>query len=202
MSLANNNDSEKNNYSFIKREEILSNSKFKVFFDHLVSKDGCEVKDFIVVKPKISNSKNIVGICVLPLLNEKFYLMKGWRHQFNDYIFQAPTGFIEKNESSAQTALRELSEELSLTCKPDDLINLGTFLPDAGLIEGKVELFLAMNCIKEDKVSISEIGTGIALPLSNKEIFELIVTESNIGGSTIVAILRAFSYLKTLKHEF
>ena len=25
--------------------------------------------------------------------------MKGWRHQFNDFVYQAPTGFIEDNET-------------------------------------------------------------------------------------------------------
>ena len=183
-------------YKLVRRKKILSNSKFNVFFDHLITQEGITVEDFLIVKPKISDSDNIIGICTIPIFKNKFYLMRGWRHQFDDFLFQAPAGFIEKDESPSQTALRELGEETSLFCKSHDLISLGTYAPDAGLVEGKVALFLAMNCEKRNEFSINEVGTGNMVSFSEDELCELINSESNIGGSTIVTALRALNYLK------
>ena len=73
MSLKNNN---KNNniYKFIGRRKICSNTKFNVYFDHLIYNEKFEVKDFLTVKPKVIKDNKIVGICVLPMFNNKFCL--------------------------------------------------------------------------------------------------------------------------------
>ena len=63
-------------YKFVERNLAISNSKFNVFYDHLISQDGEEIDDFIIIKPKIKNSENIAGICVIPFFNNKFFLMK------------------------------------------------------------------------------------------------------------------------------
>jgi len=194
-----NNSEDNSKYDFVERRKLLSNSRFNVYFDHLITQDGNNIEDFLIVKPKIYNYEDVIGVCVIPLFEDKFCLMKGWRHQFNDYIFQAPAGFIEKDESPPISALRELSEEVSFQCNSNDLINLGTYVPDAGLIEGKVALFLAMNCKKKDEFSLNEIGTGNIISFSKQELHELINNESNIGGSTIVTALRALNFLNNEK---
>ena len=183
----------------MERNLAISNSKFNVFYDHLISQDGEEIDDFIIIKPKIKNSENIAGICVIPFFNKQFFLMKGWRHQFDDFIFQAPSGFVEDYETSSESAIRELFEETALVCKPQDMIQLGTFLPDAGLIEGYVSLFLAINCQISDNESINEIGTGKLFGFTINQLEKLINKESKIGGSTLVACFRALNYLKINK---
>lgn len=182
-------------YKFIKRKIICSNSKFDILFDHVISPDNQEIEDFLIVKPKIRSENNIIGICVLPMLDGHFYLMRGWRHQFKELIYQAPAGFIEKGESPFQSALRELREETSLICKPENLISLGSFIPDAGLIEGNVSLFLAKECIRSSLKVESEIGSSKIIKFSQKEIKDLIQKESNIGGSTLVVCMRSLIYL-------
>ena len=107
-------------YNFINRKKICSNSKFDVYFDHLITPNNLEVKDFLIVKPKVSKEDNLVGVCILPIFENKYCLMKGWRHQFNKVIYQAPAGFIEDVEDPKETALRELKEETSLVCSPND----------------------------------------------------------------------------------
>ncbi len=182
-------------YKFIKRKIICSNSKFDILFDHIISPENEEIEDFLIVKPKIRSKNNIIGICVLPMIDGNFYLMRGWRHQFKELIYQAPAGFIEKGESPFQSALRELQEETSLICKPENLISLGSFIPDAGLIEGNVSLFLAKECIRSSLKFQSEIGSSEIIKFSQKEIQYLIEKESNIGGSTIVVCMRSLIYL-------
>ena len=147
-------------YSHIGRKLICSNSLFDVHFDHVIQGDN-EVKDFLIIKPKKQLGKEkVVGICVMPMIDEKFALMEGWRHQFDKYIWQAPAGFVEENEEPYETAMRELEEETGLICNKSNLISLGKFIPDAGLVEGKVALYLAIDCIQTDLKIMNEVGMG------------------------------------------
>ena len=181
-------------YQHISRNLACSNSLFNIYFDHLTI---CEntVKDFLIVKPKVSiGLENIVGICVLPEVNLSFGLMSGWRHQFGTEIWQAPAGFVEAGEDPSKTALRELREETSLVCEPKNLISLGSFIPDAGLIEGKVGLFLAKDCKFISQEKTNEVGTGEVHYFNANQLMKLICNNSNLGGSTITASLRALQY--------
>lgn len=197
MNLKNNNH---NNdiYKLINRRKMCSNTKFNVYFDHLVSIKKFEVKDFLIVKPKIIKDNKIVGICVLPIYNNKFCLMQSWRHQLKEYVYQAPSGFVEENESPDETAIRELREETSLICNPTNLLTLGDFLPDAGLLEGSVTLFLALDCHRSNSKCDEEIGTGKINSYTKEEFKKLINCSRNIGGSTLVASYRALNKIEKL----
>ena len=185
-----------NKYKLIKRKLVISNKKFDVFFDHLITQVGEIVNDFIVIKPKKVDARKVAGICILPMYKNKFYLMKGWRHQFDDYIYQAPTGFIEDNETLIDSAKRELIEETSFICNSEKIIALGTFLPDAGLVEASVALFLALDCRKSPIKSSQEIGTGNLLGFKLNELKDLVNNEGKIGGSTLVTCFRAINYFQ------
>ena len=181
-------------YQHIARNLACSNSLFNVYFDHLTIFENT-VKDFLIVKPKVSiGLEHIVGICVLPEVNLSFGLMSGWRHQFGTAIWQAPSGFVESGEDPSKTALRELREETSLVCEPNNLISLGSFIPDAGLIEGRVALFLAKDCKFISQEKTNEFGTGEVQYFNANQLMNLICNNSNIGGSTITASLRALQF--------
>ena len=183
------------NYRHLSRKLASSNSLFNVYFDHLLLEEN-EVEDYLIVKPKVSiGSDHIVGVCVLPEVDLSFGLMKGWRHQFDTFIWQAPAGFVESGEEPAHTAIRELREETSLRCEPENLISLGSFIPDAGLIQGKVALYLAKGAKLIDDQKSNEVGTGNLYYFNREELMHLICNNSSIGGSTITTSLRALNYL-------
>ena len=186
---------EKNkSYLHLSRRLACSNSLFNVYFDHL-SDAKKDVEDYLIVRPKTSIGKDsIVGVCVLPEVNSRYCLMRGWRHQFDDLIWQAPAGFVDEGENPSEAAIRELREETSLICKPSNLISLGSFIPDAGLMQGRVALYLAKDSkLLSDEIS-HEIGTGKLYYFNSEKLMNLISNESNIGGSTIVTSLRAIKY--------
>jgi len=183
-------------YELIKRRNICSNSKFDIFFDHIITHDKEEIKDFLIVKPKVTIEEKIAGICVLPFFKGEFFLMHCWRHQFEEFIYQAPTGFVERNEKPFETAIRELREETSLICNPNNLISLGSFIPDAGLIEGRVALFLAKECEKSNSQAEKEIGSGQLTSFTKNDLKILLETGQNIGGSTLITCMRSLIYLK------
>ncbi len=189
------NPKNKSKYKFLKRKNICSNSKFDIFFDHLVSPKNIETNDFLVIKPKVVNKNKIVGICVIPFLKGEFYLMNCWRHQFEEFVFQAPTGFLEKDEKPFEAAIRELKEETALICEVKNLVSLGSFIPDAGLVEGRIALFLAKECKKLKLQLDEEIGSSELIAYSKKDIKDFIERGENIGGSTLVACMRSLFYL-------
>lgn len=182
-------------YRHIARRLVCENRRFDVFFDTIEAPDGLIVPDFLIVRPKVNAEHNIVGVCILPEVGGKIGLMRGWRHQLEEEVWQAPAGFLEPGETAAFTALRELHEETTLACDQSCVRALGTYLPDAGLIEGRVALFVGKDCrMKGEGASRDrEAGAGRLYFFDREELLELLLSSGQIGGSTLVA---CFQYLQ------
>ena len=88
-----------------------------------------------------------------------------------------------------------------MICHREDLISLGSYLPDAGLIEGRVALYLAIKCKRSDKELDKEIGTGKIEFHTIKQLINLISNNSDIGGSTLVACYRAINRIKDINNK-
>jgi len=187
-------------YRLIQRRLACVNERFEVFFDTIEQPDGSTIGDFLVVQPRVRHADEIAGICVLPEVGGRIGLMSGYRHHVGTEVWQAPAGFVEAGETPEETALRELREEAALTCKPGDLIPLGTFLPDAGLIAARVALFLAQDAkpVGAGAMRCPEVGSGELIFFGEEELTELIATSGKVGGSTLVA---CFRYLLLLEEN-
>lgn len=182
-----------NRYRKLGRRLACENRLFDVFFDAIESPSGEVIDDFIIVRPKVSASGGVVGICVLPEVGGRIGLMRGYRHQLDDDVWQAPAGFIEPGESPEQTALRELKEETALACHRAALQSLGVYYPDAGLIEGKVALFAARGCALAGSAEAErdrEVGTSRLEFFDQNALAELVRKTRSMGGSTLVACYR------------
>lgn len=177
-------------YKVLARRVVCSNKRFDVLFDTIKEPSGHVIDDFLVVRPHVRDAQCVAGVCVIPEVGGAVGLMRGFRHQLNMSVWQAPSGFIERGERPEVTALRELEEETGLTCNLHDLKALGTFLPDAGLIEGRVALYLARNARRSAVPGSPEVGTGPLQFFSGSQLAHLAIAETNVGGSTLVACLR------------
>ncbi len=118
-------------FELVKRVRACGNSRLDVFFDHIRNRAGHEVKDFLVVRPKGVEDGVVAGVAVLPEQDGKIGLMHGYRHHLGQAVWQAPAGFIDQGETSAEAALRELQEETGLACRDGKLRSLGLTVPDA-----------------------------------------------------------------------
>lgn len=83
------------------------------------------------------------GAVVIPRRGDRFGLLSIFRHPTrSESGGEFPRGFSE-GHSPAETAARELEEELGARVDPDDLEYLGDVQPDTGLSSGRVQVFLA-----------------------------------------------------------
>jgi 8-oxo-dGTP pyrophosphatase MutT (NUDIX family) len=177
------------------RRQAASNSMFDIFFDHLIESPDREVPDFLVVQPKHMDVHGITGVCVLPVTSDRVALVDCYRHPLGRMSLEAPKGFIDRGETPAQAALRELAEETGLSCAPADLIRLGTVAPEPGVINGRVALFAALNCGGALRVDPTEIGLSAVRLLDKDEIEREIAAEHLQDAVTILLLCRYRAFL-------
>ena len=169
----------------------VANQRFDIFFDRLVGPGGAAIDDFLIVRPRVLvGDKKIGGIVTLPIAGGKVGLMRGYRHQFDRAVWQAPSGFVEPGEDPATTAGRELVEETGLVCPADKIVPLGTLMPDAGLIEARVALYAALDCTPGKLEAVAEPGAGRLTWFTVDEAVKIACDDPDIGASTVVTIMR------------
>ena len=81
------------------------------------------------------------GCVVLPLVDGAVLLASHSRHATRTWLWEAPRGFAAPGEEPADTAARELREELGVV--PGELAHLGAIHPDAGITSSAVHVFAA-----------------------------------------------------------
>jgi ADP-ribose pyrophosphatase len=177
----------KSGYQRAGRRLVASNQRFHLYFDDLRLPGGQRVPEFLIVRPKVLQARMVSGVCVLPLVEGRVGLMRSYRHQLERSVWQAVAGFVEPGESLRATAAREIAEETALTCRPRDLISLGRFFPEPGLIEGALALFLAPCTPRPGGVAAAEIGTGRLTFFTAHALGRLLARSPDVGGSTLVA---------------
>lgn len=83
------------------------------------------------------------GVVVIPKLGDRFGLLSIFRHPpRRESRGEFPRGFAE-NLTPAETAAKELREEIGTRVAPESLIFLGEVQADSGLSSGQVQVFLA-----------------------------------------------------------
>ena len=174
------------------RERVFENTRFTVFSDH-ISTDSQEVEDFLVLAPHTCRPDLLTGIVVVPEGQGYILLLKHYRHPVSGYVWELPRGFIDNGEDPATAAGRELAEETGLVC--GNLLSLGEFFPDPGIIRARVALFAAPACQYGGAMTDDEIGIEERVWFQRDEVRRMLGEGLIEEGASCVALYRYFAMI-------
>ncbi len=124
------------------------------------------------------------GTVILTLHNDKFVLLKQYRHAMRDFQYAFPRGFGEIGLSNLKNAQKEMSEELQ-----NDSTNyafLGKVIPDSGVCGNEVFVY---KCDITDIVRTSDTeGIVGGIEVSPEEIRQMICDGKITDGFTLAAL--------------
>ncbi|MBI2857790.1 MAG: NUDIX hydrolase [Chloroflexi bacterium] len=139
------------------RSLVAQNALFSVFFEE-VSHGRFHVPDYLVVAPRRTTTNSVSGVAVVPVYEGKIGLVRSYRPAIREYSWEIVRGFVEAGESPVDAALRELEEEIQLTCVPERLSSLGLIWPEAGVLAARIQLFAALDCVRKGQYVPNELG--------------------------------------------
>jgi ADP-ribose pyrophosphatase len=172
------------------RRTVAKNTVWSVHFDHIDDEAGNEVPAYLVIEPHEVRPDRFAGVCVLPIWNDHFVLIRCYRHPLASAFWEAPRGFIERNERPEDAARRELAEETGLVCSPKNLLALGAFAPDASTVGARGALFVALDCQGELCIPTDEIGIESIRAFTIGEMETLVRSGEIEDAATLLAYYR------------
>lgn len=108
---------------------------------------------------------------ILPVASDgRIWFVRQYRYAIDEELLELPAGLIEAGEEPAETARRELLEEVGLTAASFEPI--GSLFPSAGYSNERVHIFLATGCTPAPHIPLDEGLTIQAMDL--KEVTALV----------------------------
>ena len=148
-------------------------------------------KDLVTVKDGRTSYREIVehngGVIILGVTNEgKIPMIRQYRKPADRIMFELPAGKLEKNENTAEAALREFKEETGYTA--ERIRHISSFFPTVGYSEEVLHIFFAegLTAGNTDFDDNESIETEEYFP---EELYELIDTGEINDGKTLIALL-------------
>lgn len=129
------------------------------------------------------------------LARDRWVLVRQYRHAARDLLWEFPAGKIDRGESAARCARRELAEEIGYL--PKRLKRLVTFYPSPGVLTERMHLYLAQDLVKKTPLlDDDEINAVRVLPLAK---LERLASGGRIrDGKTLLAIYFLLSHRRQL----
>lgn len=134
------------------------------------------------------------GAVIIPIYNDKYVLLKQYRHAMRDYQYAFPRGFAKLNELWKDTALRELHEELN--CNSNDCKFVGKIIADSGVSGNKVNSCASV--IVGDVSSVITEGIVDILVVTEQELLAMIARGEVNDGLTLSSLMLWIAQRDTL----
>ena len=104
--------------------------------------------------------------------DDKVIIVRQYRPAIEDYVYELPSGHLEKGETPEQAIIRELKEETN--CTAGKVILLGKNYPDTGRLENRQWAFYCDD-VEVDKFPSASENEGIEVfSVSINEFFNMI----------------------------
>jgi 8-oxo-dGTP pyrophosphatase MutT (NUDIX family) len=182
------------------RRLVCENTVFSVFFDHVSGAGGHDVLQYLSVVPRHEATDGITGVSVLPVMGDRLGLIRVFRHPVRRWAWEVPKGFLDAGETLDQAALRELCEETGFGIQTDRLRRLGVVTPEPGVLQGRLQAFVALLDESDTRQSVTngELGHGAMQFFSRSEIAQLIAAGSIEDAATLALMFLHFGQAKAL----
>lgn len=180
-----NQDDEKLKWSSLDKKTLLSTVVFDVTSQHCVSSEKLE-GDYIICDARD-------WVTVIPEYENKFLMVKQWRHGEKSLSIEFPGGVIEKGEEPQKAALRELQEETGAV--PGSLIELGCVNPNPALFSNHFHVYLAKDLKFTGKQNLDDDEYINCIELDKEEVI------AQMGGKDFCHGLMAAALFLYLKHN-
>ena len=126
------------------------------------------------------------GITILPVNGDKIVLIRQYRPVIGKWIYELPAGGMNKRESHAECARRELKEETGFTAKRMEY--LFTSLPTPGMSTERMHVFMASG-LRRGRQELDKDEVIKVHEFTLKQVLGMIRAGRIIDGKTIEAIL-------------
>ena len=166
-------------WKILNQKVVFRNPFLKVRVDNILGPDGKERS----VNVTNSGHSNII----IPIDGSGlFYLVCQWRHPRNYYSWEFPGGRRDGQETSVETAKRELLEETGLSAKSLEV--LGSLDLLSGLSENSYDILLAHEVRKIRKITDNEDGIQEVKAVTITELLSMIGSEIK-NAQSIAALM-------------
>lgn len=126
------------------------------------------------------------AVLIVPFLDKnKIIMLKQFRPVIDTYIYELPAGTLEKGESPAYCARREIIEETGY--KSSKLTKLGLIIPVPGYSTEKIFIYKAENLSETKRLHQADEVISILI-MNKKEIKHLFKSGKIVDAKTISAL--------------
>ncbi len=170
----------------INSEKVYSGKIFDVFHNEVILEDDSTAYRDVVIH---SGGAGVIAVDE----NEEITLVKQYRAGAECVMLEIPAGKNEKNEDPLKCAERELFEETGI--KAGKIFSLGEFFPTPAYCGEKIYIYLARELEKFN--AHKDFGEFLeTVSISLDKAYEMVLKNEITDAKTIIAILKAYSYLK------
>jgi ADP-ribose pyrophosphatase len=161
--------------------DVMYEGKFRVVCDVVKTLDGRICRHETIEHPG--------AVVVLPILDkDTFLLVEQYRHSIKEVLLEFPAGTLEVGEDPRECAVRELTEEVGMTC--DELLSLGELFPAPGFCNEKQYLYCA-RALRPQRGVPDEDESIVVVQLSKSDVLEAVRTGKLRDAKSIALFMRA-----------
>ena len=128
------------------------------------------------------------GVCILPLFDDgTVSIVRQFRYPFQEVVTELPAGKLEKGEAHRPAALRELEEEVGVTC--GKLTYLGCLYSSPGFSTEVLHMYLAQE-LKQGRCHPDEDEFLETERIPFDQLFQMVMSGEIADAKTVALVLK------------